>query len=290
MDTISILQKYKSICNTLAKTNGKIEAQAMARLVIEKVTGIKAFDALSNPNLLLSISQNLLIDAYVAELKLQKPIQYILGETEFFGINLKVNQHVLIPRPETEELVDWIIKSRENDYPDILDIGTGSGCIAIALAKHLPAARVYALDISYDALALAKENSMNASTSIKFLHNDILTLPSKIDGSPFDTIVSNPPYVRVSEKQQMQPNVLENEPHIALFVDDNDALIFYKAIAQTATNHLKPNGTIYCEINEALGKETAEVFSDFGFADIEVRKDINGKERMLRARSVGGDK
>jgi release factor glutamine methyltransferase len=290
MDTISILQKYKSICNSLSKTNEKVEAQAMARLIIEKVTGIKAFDALSNPNLLLSISQNLLIDAYVAELKLQKPIQYTLGETEFFGINLKVNPHVLIPRPETEELVDWILRSKANDYPNILDIGTGSGCIAIALAKHLPAARVYALDISHDAITLAKQNSMNANAHVSFIHDDILSVPNRIEGSPFDIIVSNPPYVRESEKQLMQSNVLDNEPHLALFVKDTDPLIFYKAIAQTAKNHLKPNGTIFCEINEAFGEETADVFKDFGFNDIEVRNDINGKERMLRARSVGGNR
>lgn len=262
----------------------------MARLIIEKVTGIKAFDALSNPNLLLSISQNLLIDAYVAELKLQKPIQYTLGETEFFGINLKVNPHVLIPRPETEELVDWILRSKANDYPNILDIGTGSGCIAIALAKHLPAARVYALDISHDAITLAKQNSMNANAHVSFIHDDILSVPNRIEGSPFDIIVSNPPYVRESEKQLMQSNVLDNEPHLALFVKDTDPLIFYKAIAQTAKNHLKPNGTIFCEINEAFGEETADVFKDFGFNDIEVRNDINGKERMLRARSVGGNR
>ena len=285
MDTISVVQKYKSICNSLGKIFGKIEAQAMARILIEKVTGIKAYEALANSSLLLSVSQVLLIDSYVEELKLQKPIQYILGETEFFGINLKVNSSVLIPRPETEELVEWIIKSYDNEYPSILDIGTGSGCIAIALARHLPAARVFAIDISIEALALAKENSMKASTSITTIQADILSLPNTIEGAPFDIIVSNPPYVRLKEKELMQPNVLENEPHLALFVDNNDALIFYKAIAAVAQKQLTPNGVIYCEINEALGKETANVFRNFGFTDVEVRKDINGKERMLRVKS-----
>lgn len=284
MNTISILQKYKSICNTLTEIYGMSEAQAMARILIEKVTGINAHEALANPNLLLSVSQVLLIDTYIAELKLQKPIQYILGETEFFGITLKVNPNVLIPRPETEELVEWIIKANDHGFPSILDIGTGSGCIAIALAKHMPAARIFGMDISQEAIALAKNNSMSANTSVNFIHADILSRPNEIEGSPFDIIVSNPPYVRESEKELMQPNVLENEPHLALFVKDNDPLIFYRAIAQVAKNQLNPNGVIYCEINEAFGKETAEVFKDFGFTDIEVRKDINGKKRMLRAR------
>jgi release factor glutamine methyltransferase len=283
MNTISILQKYKSICITLIKTYGKSEAQSMGRIIIEKVTGINAHDVLANPNLLLSVSQVLLIDTYIAELKLQKPIQYILGETEFLGIKLRVNPSVLIPRPETEELVEWIIKENNNGFPSILDIGTGSGCIAIALAKHMPAARVYGMDISQEAIALAKQNSMIASTSVIFIHADILSQPTHIEGSPFDIMVSNPPYVRQSEKEQMQPNVLENEPHLALFVEDHDPLIFYKAIAQAAKKHLKPNGVIYCEINEALSKETTEVFIGFGFTDIELRKDIYGKDRMLRA-------
>ena len=256
----------------------------MGRILIEKVTGIRAHDALSNPNLLLSISQILLIDTYVAELKLQKPIQYILGETEFFGITLKVNPNVLIPRPETEELVEWIIKANDHGFPSILDIGTGSGCIAIALAKHMPAARVYGMDISQEAIALAKKNSMSTNTSVTFIHADILSHPTQVEGSPYDIIVSNPPYVRESEKDLMLPNVLENEPHLALFVKDNDPLIFYKAIAQVGKNHLNPNGVIYCEINEAFGKETSGVFKDYGFTDIEVRQDINGKKRMLRAR------
>lgn len=284
MDTISILQKYKSICNTLEEIHGLNEAQAMGRILIEKVTGIKAHDAIANPNLLLSISQNLLLNTYVEELKLQKPIQYILGETEFFGITLKVNPNVLIPRPETEELVEWIIRSNDHGFPSILDIGTGSGCIAIALAKHLPAARVFGVDISQEALALAKGNSIRANTSVNFIHADILSLPNPIEGSPFDIIVSNPPYVCESEKELMQPNVLEYEPHLALFVNDSEPLLFYKAIAQIAKMHLNPNGIIYCEINEAYGKETTEIFKDSGFNDIEVRKDINGKKRMLRAR------
>jgi release factor glutamine methyltransferase len=283
MQAQSILNNYKQNVNSLKSIYPLAEAQAMVRLLIEKVTGIKAHDALANPYLLLSISQESLIDAYIEELKLQKPIQYILGETEFFGINLKVNPHVLIPRPETEELVEWLLADRNSDFPSVLDIGTGSGCIAIAIAKRLPAAKVFALDISAEAIILAKGNSMNASTRITFFQQDILNIPSELKGAPYDIVVSNPPYVRNSEKEIMHPNVLDNEPENALFVSDDDPLVFYRAIAQTAQTILKPNGMVYCEINEALGQETAKVFKDNGFTDAEIRKDINGKDRMLRA-------
>lgn len=283
MQAQSILNNYKQNVNSLKSIYPLAEAQAMVRLLIEKVTGIKAHDALANPYLLLSISQESLIDAYIEELKLQKPIQYILGETEFFGINLKVNPHVLIPRPETEELVEWLLADRNSDFPSVLDIGTGSGCIAIAIAKRLPAAKVFALDISAEAIILAKGNSMNASTRITFFQQDILNIPSELKGAPYDIVVSNPPYVRNSEKEFMHPNVLDNEPENALFVSDDDPLVFYRAIAQTAQTILKPNGMVYCEINEALGQETAKVFKDNGFTDAEIRKDINGKDRMLRA-------
>lgn len=284
MQAQSILLKYKQGVNSLKNIYPLAEAQAMARLLIEKVTGIQIHDALTSPNLLLSISQETLIDAYIKELKLQKPIQYILGETEFFGITLKVNPHVLIPRPETEELVEWVIADRDNDFPSVLDIGTGSGCIAIAIAKKLPAAKVFALDISAEAIILAKGSSINASTSITFFQQDILSIPSELKGAPYDIVVSNPPYVRNSEKELMQPNVLKNEPKSALFVSDDDPLVFYDAIAQTALTTLKQNGKVYCEINEALGPETAKIFKDKGFTDVEIRKDINGKDRMLRAK------
>ncbi|HCX99072.1 MAG TPA: peptide chain release factor N(5)-glutamine methyltransferase, partial [Bacteroidales bacterium] len=281
MQAQSILFKYKQGVNSLKSIYPLAEAQAMARLLIEKVTGIKVHDALASPNLLLSISQETLIDAYIKELKLQKPIQYVLGQTEFFGITLKVTPNVLIPRPETEELVEWLLADRANDFPSVLDIGTGSGCIAIAIAKKLPAAKVFALDISAEAITLAKENSMNASTSITFFQQDILSIPSELKGVPYDIVVSNPPYVRNSEKEFMHPNVLENEPKTALFVSDDNSLVFYDAIAQTAQATLKQNGMVYCEINEALGPETAKIFTEKGFTDVEVRKDINGKDRML---------
>ncbi|HDP54555.1 MAG TPA: peptide chain release factor N(5)-glutamine methyltransferase [Bacteroidetes bacterium] len=284
MQAQSITNKYKQVTTKLLPFYPLAEAQAMARLLIEKTTGIRVHDAISDPKLLLSVSQNMLIDQYVDELKLQKPIQYILGETEFFGIRFKVNPSVLIPRPETEELVNWILSNDKTGFPNVLDIGTGSGCIAIAIANNLPAAKVFAIDISAEAIAIAKENSMNANTSISFAQADILAIPKELKGSPFDIIVSNPPYVRESEKNTMQPNVLNNEPKSALFVSDSNPLVFYTAIAKTAKANLKPNGWVYCEINEALGKETADVFSKMGFTGIEIKKDINGKDRFIRAK------
>lgn len=284
MQTPSILQKYKESVTILASNYNLNEARTLARLIAERVTGMGINEILINPQLLLSPSQVLLLDTYIDELKLHKPIQYILGETEFFGISLKVDPSVLIPRPETEELVHWIVSDWQHTSPNILDMGTGSGAIAIALAKNLPAANVFALDISLQAITVAQENAINSFVNIHFMQHDMLQLPTHIKGAPFDLVVSNPPYVRNSEKELMDANVLEFEPDGALFVPDDNPLLFYEAIAKFAQLHLKPNGTIYCEINEAFGSQTETLFKEHGYSNVEVRKDINGKERMLKAR------
>lgn len=283
MQTPSILQKYKESVTILTSIYNLNEARTLARLISERVTGMSINEILVNPQLLLSPSQVLLLDTYIAQLKLHKPIQYILGKTEFFGIPLKVDPNVLIPRPETEELVQWIISEWKDTSPNILDMGTGSGAIAIALAKNLPAANVFALDISLQAITLAHENAINAFVNIHFMQHDMLQIPPHIKGAPFDLMVSNPPYVRNSEKELMDANVLEYEPEGALFVPDDNPLIFYEAIAKFAQHHLKPNGVIYCEINEAFGSQTASLFAEYGYGSVEVRKDINEKERMLKA-------
>ncbi len=282
----SVLQVYKMLWDELTPLYQTIEAQAMARILIERVTSKRFHDTIASPEIILHDDQIAELNQYISQLKLQKPIQYILGEAEFFGMRLKVNENVLIPRPETEELVDWILKVNTHPSPTILDIGTGSGCIAIALAKNIGNAMVYAMDISSGALVTARENSLANSVNINFIEQDILTLPYIIKGSPFDFIVSNPPYVRESEKELMHPNVLENEPEMALFVNDSNPLVFYKAIANVAKRHLKSEGFIFCEINEAFGIETATIFQEMGFVDITIRKDINGKERMVRAKKI----
>ncbi|MHA7058987.1 peptide chain release factor N(5)-glutamine methyltransferase [Aquimarina sp. M1] len=213
------------------------------------------------------------------------PIQYIVGDTSFYGLLLKVNQSVLIPRPETEELVDWIIKEYHHKVGHrklrILDIGTGSGCIAISLAKHLPQADVFAVDVSEEALKMAKENALCNKVQIKFYQNNILTM--SVLSNNFDIIVSNPPYVRELEKQEIKPNVLDNEPHLALFVPNNDPLIFYKKITKLAKQSLTSEGVLYFEINQYLGKETKKMIQKMGFSSVEIRKDLYGNNRMIRA-------
>lgn len=220
------------------------------------------------------------------QLKADKPIQYIIGETEFFGLPFKVNKNVLIPRPETEELVSWIIDSVDKHKPlKILDIGTGSGCIAISLAKHLKNAEIHALDVSTKALDVAKMNAVLHKAKVNFINHNILS--DTFDAAlKFDIVVSNPPYVRELEKQLMKPNVLANEPHIALFVADDNPLQFYKAIVQFCKTSLLESGHLYFEINEFLGKETVNMMISTHFKTIELKQDIFGKDRMVKGKKI----
>jgi len=218
-----------------------------------------------------------------------KPLQYILGETEFYDLTFKVNPNVLIPRPETEELVDWaLITSRiingETEVLKILDIGTGSGCIPISIKKYIPLADITALDISELALSTARQNADLNQAEINLIHDDILN-PSNLEliNTNYDIILSNPPYVTDSEKDQMLDNVLKHEPHNALFVPNNDPLLFYRAIADFALDHLKINGFLFLEINEKFGRETVYLLNEKGFKEIELRQDMSGKDRMIRA-------
>ena len=218
----------------------------------------------------------LFIQDVVNQLKANKPIQYILGKVEFYNLQLKVNEYTLIPRPETEELVEWIL---EDKFNSVLDIGTGSGCISIALAKNTDAC-ITAMDISPEALIIAKENAKNNSVDINFLKQDILSV-SLLNN--YDVIVSNPPYVTYSEKNIMSSNVIEYEPENALFVPDEDPLLFYKKIIKLAANSLKYKGKLYFEINEKFGNKVITILRVNGFVDIELKKDINDKDRMIKA-------
>jgi release factor glutamine methyltransferase len=217
----------------------------------------------------------------LSQLKALKPIQYVLGKADFYGLTFIVNQNVLIPRPETEELVHLIISEQKNKAVDILDIGTGSGCIAISLKHNLPQANVSALDISLDALTIARQNAEKHKTNITFFNDDALNL-STHDYPKYDVIVSNPPYIAEKEKAEMENLVLNNEPHLALFVADNEALIFYDKIADFALTNLKPNGTLYFEINQNLAEETKQLIESKGFK-AQVLKDINNNFRMIKA-------
>jgi release factor glutamine methyltransferase len=218
----------------------------------------------------------------VKDLKKQKPLAYILGEVFFYDRVLKVNENTLIPRPETEELVDWIIKeNKEKEHLHVLDIGTGSGCIIIPLSKHLKGV-FYALDVSEKALEVAKQNSALNKTKIHFIKDSILNPEFNLNVK-LDLIVSNPPYIPLKDKNLMEKNVLDYEPHLALFVENHSPLLFYDKIADFAKNHLNKSGKLYVEIHEALGKEVFNLLQEKGFKNIEVKKDMNGKDRMIKA-------
>ena len=219
-------------------------------------------------------------------LKKQEPIQYILGTTEFYGLTFKVNEHTLIPRPETEELVDWVLSNLHDQdrMLDILDIGTGSGCIAISLAKNIPTAIVSGLDVSEKALEIAKENAVKNQVLVSFCQKDILRTTSL--EKKYDVIVSNPPYVRQLEKKAMNANVLDYEPGVALFVPNEDPLLFYRKIAQLAMVSLQTRGWLYFEINEYLSKEMDVLLKEIGFANIEIKKDFREVPRMIKCQKL----
>ena len=264
------------------------EAESFFYLILEAKHQLKRVDLALQPDLVFSKAELETWNLILEQLKKEIPVQYLLGTTHFYGLEFEVNSNVLIPRPETEELVDWIIQSSkfnpevsgQNSKFKILDIGTGSGCIAISLAKNLPNAEVFALDVSDKALATAQENAELNQVTIQFIHQSILEIEDL--GQQFDLIVSNPPYVRHLEKQEIKKNVLDNEPHLALFVEDNDTLIFYRKIAQLAKKNLCPNGQLYFEINQYLGQETLDLLQEMGFKDTVLRKDIYGNDRMIQ--------
>lgn len=247
----------------------------------EKYLNIKRIDLALDPSVEIDQENQLLMEGGLGRLKNSEPIQYITGHTEFYGMTFQVNKNVLIPRPETEELVEWIIEDSDKSKKlDILDIGTGSGCIAISLAKDLPEAKVFAIDISEEALKIARMNAEANDVSVEFQNKDILETNSL--NQQFDVIVSNPPYVRELEKSSMHPNVLEHEPKQALYVEDSNALIFYHKITQLAKEYLSKDGLLYFEINQYLGQETLAIIKKLGF-EAELKKDIFGHDRMIKA-------
>ncbi len=258
------------------------EARAIALIVVTHITGLTGNSLLADPHRPVGREQWDKINKICGDLKNHKPVQYVLGETSFFGLRLKVNEHTLIPRQETEELVDLVIRENNSWSPSIIDIGTGSGSIAISLSVNMPAAGISATDISGEALKVAAENCRINQCRVDFFKEDIMS-PSYSIGEPFDIIVSNPPYVRESEKENMNLNVTGFEPHGALFVPDNDPLLFYRAIAGYSVRGLAENGKIYLEINESLGKETSMLLSEFGFRQVRVICDLNGRERIIAA-------
>ncbi len=266
----------------------KEEEQVFFELLVEKYLGLDKVELALNHHLEISVKQVNSFTKALKRLLKNEPIQYILGETQFLSLKLKVNPHVLIPRPETEEIVDIVLselkRAYENKKPKILDIGTGSGAIAISLAHYLPQAEVYALDISTKALEIARINAENNKVKVNFIEKDILSQDSL--SQKYDIIISNPPYVRQSEEKLMQDNVLKYEPGQALFVSDENPLLFYKKIGALAHEYLCPMGYLYFEINEFLAKDTKTLLKSIGFQAIKVYKDFRGKDRMVKVSAL----
>ena len=275
---------YRQLWQRLVPVYGEGEAQAIARLIYEVRYGLTLSDLLMGRDS--SVPEDEL-EQIAIRLEQQEPVQYILGQTEFCGRTFVVNKHVLIPRPETAELCQWIVLGNGlQGCKKILDIGTGSGCIAITLAAEMPEAEVTAWDISEEALKVAKENAKRTNVHVKFEQVDILHLPSSILHltSAFDLIVSNPPYICNKERETMEANVLEHEPHTALFVPNDDPLLFYRAIAQYGQTALKEGGWLYFEINPLYAEDLRAILSKMSYYDIEIKEDQYGKQRMIRAK------
>lgn len=257
------------------------ELRGFGNWILEHLFDYTITDALLNADRTLTEKNSSDLEFIIKHLKQEKPIQQIVGYSWFYGRKFLVNEHVLIPRPETEELVDWMLKDSLNDT-SILEVGTGSGCIAITLALNTNAT-IVSIDVSELALKQAKTNALALNASVAFCKADVLDDSSCERFDCFDVIVSNPPYVLDSDKQMMSNNVLEYEPHLALFVSSDDPLLFYRAIATMATRKLNANGVLYFEIHENYGQETLDMLSLIGFKELELRKDLQGKDRMVKA-------
>ena len=292
-----LLKQYKThFFDSLRNIQEEQEIESFFFILTEYLHNLKRVDVALNPNFELSEDDVEKWNAILAELQLEKPIQYITGEAWFYGLRFEVNENTLIPRPETEELVEWIIESQKSKVKsqklEILDIGTGTGCIPISIKTNLSQANVSAIDVSEKALEVAKRNAASNKVEINFIQTNILEvedllklpLPFTQNLLPLDIIVSNPPYVRNLEKQEIKKNVLDYEPHLALFVEDTDALLFYRKIAQLALKNLSPNGLLFFEINQYLGKETVELLQNLGFINIELKKDMYGNDRMIKCK------
>lgn len=276
-------ESIKHIKKQLSTYYPENEISGFVRIIVEHITSFPYPNALLN-NVPFTEEQNREIDKIIGRLQQHEPIQYILGETEFFGMPFFVDENVLIPRPETEELIELIIDENPHHQLSILDIGTGSGCIAIALAKQMNNANVAAWDISEGALNIAQQNATRNEVKVTFAHVDVLSeYPTD---NKFDIIVSNPPYILDREKKTMDSNVLKYEPHTALFVPDENGLLFYKRIADIAIDLLKPSGKLYFEINQAKGKETTAMLESKRFENIKLLQDISGNDRIVRCNRI----
>ena len=288
-NTVSAIKEY--FFNSLKDLYPKLEVESFFHILCDYFLGYSRVQVAMSLDKTMSESELLKFHYAIKDLKKFKPVQFITGTQFFYDVEFKVTEHTLIPRPETEELISSILENvlktrsfhtnANEKQLKILDIGTGSGCIPISLKKSLPFAEITAIDVSNEALTIAKKNAVLNKVDINLTQQDILNTTSL--NQLYDVIVSNPPYVRESEKKEIKNNVLNNEPHMALFVEDNNPLVFYNKIAELAKNHLTKNGTLFFEINQYLGKETVELIKLKGFNKIQLKKDIFGRDRIIIA-------
>ncbi len=282
---MTLTEARKNILQSIRHIYEESEGLNIAEVLIEYVTNQSRIELLINKSCTLSGSQLKFLDESIERLQKHEPLQYITHESWFANMKFYVDHNVLIPRPETEELVDWIIKEVRNKKPElrILDIGTGSGCMAISLKKNLPGSEVWGCDVSEEALNIARMNADALNATIDFVPLDFLDKKQQDQLPKVDIIVSNPPYVTPEEKNEMRKNVTDYEPSAALFVPDGDPLIFYKVIADFGKEKLNDNGSIYAEINENLGEQVKSLFTGIGYKSVELKKDLQGKNRMVKA-------
>ena len=291
-----IVKQYRNYFNETLKTIYPItEIDSFFFLLLEEYLGFRRVDIVLKSDFKINQKTLNLLQSATKQLEQEVPLQYIIGKTEFYGLPFVVNKHVLIPRPETEELVAWVVsessrfktfntstkQTTETKQLKILDIGTGSGCIPVSLTKQLPFAEISAIDISNDALTVAKKNAVLNNVDIHFILQDILKTVA-LD-QHYDIIISNPPYVRELEKKELKNNVLKNEPHVALFVENDNPLIFYSKIAELAKKYLNKNGLLFFEINQYLGTETIDLVNKKGLKNIQLKKDMFGNDRIIVA-------
>ena len=274
-------QAQKELITQLIPLYGDREAAVIADWTMENLSGWKKIDRLLHRSAPLSPQTLNTYQKYTRELLAHRPVQYVLHESWFAGMKLYVDENVLIPRPETEELVDWILSSHPTN--NILDVGTGSGCIALALAKNLPSAKIHACDISPNALAVARRNATTQNLPLTLHQLDFLDPKSWETLPPIDCLVSNPPYIPIREKAEMAAHVIDFEPNQALFVPDNDALVFYRALSRFAQQRLPKGGQLFVEIYEEMGLQVQQLFREAGLTDVTLRQDFQGKDRMVKA-------
>lgn len=281
---VGVMEKYRELCNRLTGLYDAGEAKSIVRMVLDVRFGFSLTDVLCGRIEELPAREKEELEKMMSRLEQGCPVQYVLGEASFFGHTFHVEPGVLIPRPETEELVGWIVSSEESEMTDgisILDIGTGSGCIACSLAMRFPDAIVTAWDITDDALRIARQNAKILHADVRFVRQDALMPPDDI--MLWDVIVSNPPYICRQEAQDMEQNVLDYEPHTALFVSDDDPLLFYRSIARYAQKALKPRGKLFFEINPLYSRQLEEMLTEIGFSTVTIREDQSGRQRFIKA-------